>query len=186
MSHKMKENHQAIRAHMQLQDGQYYLRLSNIETLARLTDDQVLAMAAAHLSKQSGFNVRGAAVAPGFHITAKDQRHFNFNFFNTDDSISNQELREKLKWKLDPHYAGHYPEIFRYGVGKLDFYFVVGEVNRASQVVLFTHIGHVDRPSTFFRRIRTSRAIDGAIGNPRQSTHYIEPEYTHQYISRLV
>lgn len=171
---------------MQLAEGIYYLRLSNPETVAKLSDDQILSLAATNLSKQTGLNVKGAAVPPGFHRTAKGMGHFNFNFFNTDDSISNQELRVALRSGIPPECAGHYPEIFRYGVGKLDFFFVVGEVNRNSNAVIFSYIGHVDRPSTFFRRIRKSREIDGAIGNPRQSTHYIDPEWASLYTTRLV
>uniref|UniRef100_A0AAU6W3E0 Uncharacterized protein n=1 Tax=Pseudomonas phage Cygsa01 TaxID=3138529 RepID=A0AAU6W3E0_9VIRU len=182
----MKHNHQAIRAHMQLLNGVYHLKLSNPETVAKLSDDQILSMAASNLSKLTGLNIKGAAVPPGFSVTAKSMSHFNFNFFNTDDSIANQELRVQLRSGLPPECAGHYPEIFRYGVGKLDFYYVVGEVNRNANAVVFSYIGHVDRPATFFRRIRKSREIDGAIGNPRQSTHYIDPEWAAQYTTRLV
>lgn len=182
----MKYNHQAIKAHMQLDSGIYYLKLSNPDTVAKLSDDQILSMAANNLSRITGLNIKGASVPPGFRVTAKTMSHFNFNFFNTDDSISNQELRVALRPSVSPECAGHYPEIFRYGVGKLDFYFVVGEVNRNANVVVFSFVGHVDRPSTFFRRIRKSREIDGAIGNPRQSTHYIDPEWAAQYTTRLI
>ena len=191
MSYKMKHEHQKIRANLKLADGVYHMRFMDMDKLARLSDDQALAFCGHFLSSQLGMNIRGLAVPPGFRLTARDQRHFNFNFHNTEDSIANQELRAKLRPNVEPFEAGHYPELFRYGVGKLDFFYVVGEVNRNNGVVIFSYIGHVDRPSTFFRRIKVSgRLADRlqgmeAIGNHRQSTHYLDPEFTEQYITRL-
>jgi len=186
MSKKMKAQHALITEHFSKLDGVHYLRLTDATLVAKMTDDQILSFCGHHLSKQTGLPVRGLAVAPGFHLTAKSMMYFNFNFFNTDDSISAVELRGKLRSKLEPHQAGHYPELFRFGVGKADFFWVVGEVDRSTQIVRFSYVGHVDRPATFFRRIRVSREMaPGQLTNVRQSTHYIDPEYKKQYVSEL-
>lgn len=186
MSKKMKAEHTRIKASMSRIEGSYFLRVNDPSILARLTDEQVLSWAAGHLSKMTGLEIVGCSVNPGYELTSVNQRHFNFNFFNTKDSIANQELREAIATKVTPEYAGSYPEPFRYGVGRLGFYFVVGVVRRNAGAIQFTHIGHADRPSAFFRRIRPSRYMDPVIGDSRQSTHYIMPDFVDEYITRLV
>ncbi len=190
MSVKMNANHGRIAAHLVIApDRLRYLKFNNLALVKSMTDDQVMSMVATHLSKQAGMDIRGVAVAPGFHLTAGTQKYFNFNFFNTDDSIGVPELRASLKTLKLPHEVGNFPELFRYGVGKGNFYFVVGEVDRNAGLAVISYIGHVDTPSKFFRRIvRSAPAqakFDAQLGSKFQSTHFIMPEFAREYVTHI-